>query len=45
MQRIESGAHFPSDVLAGAAVGIACGSLTMRLGKRKKRSSSQGHAT
>ena len=45
LQRIESGAHFPSDVLAGAAVGIACGSFTMRLGKRKKRSSSQGHAT
>ena len=45
LQRIESGAHFPSDVLAGAAVGIACGSLTMQLGKRKKRSSSQGQAT
>lgn len=45
LQRIESGAHFPSDVLAGAAVGIACGSFTMRLGKRKRRSSSSSQAS
>ena len=31
LQRIDAGAHFPSDVLAGAALGIACGALTMRI--------------
>ncbi len=41
LQRIDAGAHFPSDVLAGAAVGVACGALTMgirhRSAKRKSR--------
>ncbi|WP_423589285.1 phosphatase PAP2 family protein [Streptomyces sp. G5(2025)] len=30
VERVQSGAHYPSDVVAGAAVGLACAWLTRR---------------
>ena len=41
LQRIDAGAHFPSDVLAGATLGVVCGSLTMRIRHRKTKSKSR----
>ncbi|MFO0896312.1 MAG: phosphatase PAP2 family protein [Pirellulales bacterium] len=46
-QRIESGAHFPSDVLWGAAVGLLVGSAVMQAYTEwaEKRERSNGQAT
>jgi membrane-associated phospholipid phosphatase len=37
LQRIDAGAHFPSDVFAGAAVGVACGAFTMRISRGRSK--------
>lgn len=41
LQRIDAGAHFPSDVFAGAALGVVCGALTMRIHRRKTKRKSR----
>ncbi|GGY35040.1 hypothetical protein GCM10010384_47610 [Streptomyces djakartensis] len=30
LERVQSGAHYPSDVATGAAIGLACAWLTRR---------------
>ena len=42
-ERVYFGAHFPLDVLAGAAVGIVSAMLTERLFKRKKPANHEEH--